>query len=110
MDLIRKLSQQTEAEFSRAEIAEIETANLGTKYARKKARAGPGGQKKLTKGTIADWKFLEKMEMEEREKEEVVAARAKAKTERARAKKGKRSGAARAVPKAKVCSEGPSNI
>ena len=100
-DLIRKLSQQTEAALARAEIAEIETANLGTKYARKKARAGLGGQKKLTKGTIADWKFLEKMEMGEREKEEAVAARAKAKTERARAKKGTKSGAAGAVPRPK---------
>ena len=60
IDLIRKLSQQTEAAFARAEIAEIETTNLRTKYAGKKARAGPGGRKKLTKGTIADWKFLEK--------------------------------------------------
>ena len=77
IDLIRKLSQQTEAALARAEIAEIETANLRTKYAGKQARAGPGGQKKLTKGTIVDWKFLEKMKMEEREKEEAVAARAK---------------------------------
>ena len=60
IDLIRKLSQQTEAEFARAEISEIETANLRTKYAGKKARAGPGGRKKLTKGTTADWKFLER--------------------------------------------------
>ena len=68
---------------------------------------------KLTKGTIVDWKFLEKMEMEERGKEEAVAARAKAKAERARAKEGKRSATARplkAVPKAKVYSERPSNI
>ena len=56
IDLIRKLSQQTEA-FAGAEIAEIETANLRTKYAGKQARARPGRQKKLTKGTIADWKF-----------------------------------------------------
>ena len=44
--------------------------------------------------------------MEEREKEEAVAARAKAGVH----KKGERPGAARAVPKGKVCSEGPSNI
>ena len=49
------------------------------------------------------------MEVEEREKE-AVAASAKAKAERVRAKEGKRSGAARAVPKAKVYSEWPSNI
>ena len=110
IDLIRKLSQQTEAAFARAEIAEIETANLRTKYAGKQARAGPGGRKKLTKGKIADWKFLEKMEMEEREKEEAVAARAKAKAERACAKEGKRSRLLRVVPKAKVYSERPSNI
>ena len=54
IDLIRKLSQQTEAAFAREEIAEIETANLRTKYAGKQARAGPGVRKKLTKGTIAD--------------------------------------------------------
>ena len=68
------------------------------------------GRKKLTKGTIADWEFLEKMEMEERGKEEAVAARAKAKAERARAKKGRRSRGARAVLKAKACSERPSKI
>ena len=50
------------------------------------------------------------MEMEEREKEEVVAARAKEMAERARAKEGKRSGAVRAVPKAKVYSKWLSNI
>ena len=90
--------------------AEIETANLRTKYAGKQARAGPGGRNKLTKGTIADWKFLEKMEMEEREMEEAVAARAKEKAERACAKEGKRSRPLRVVPKAKVYSERPSNI
>ena len=113
IDLIRKLSQQTEAAFARAEIADIETANLRTKYVGKQAKAGPGGRKKLTRGTIADWKFLEKMEMEGRGKEEAVAARAKAKAERARAKEGKRSAAARplrVMPKAKVYSKRPSNI
>ena len=60
IDLICKLPQQTEAAFARAEIAEIETANLYTKYAGKQAGAGPGGRKKLTKGTMADWKFLKK--------------------------------------------------
>ena len=113
IDLIRKLSQQTKAAFARAEIAEIETANLCTKYAGNQARAGPRGRKKLTEGTIADWKFLGKMEMEEREKEEAGAARAKAKAERARTKEGKRSAAARplrVVLKAKVYSERPSNI
>ena len=49
IDLIRKLSQQTEAAFARAEIAEIETTNLRTKYSGKQARAGSGGRKKLTK-------------------------------------------------------------
>ena len=113
IDLIRRLSRQIEAAFPRAKIAEIETANLRTKYAGKQARAGPEGRKKLTKRTIADWEFLEKMEVEEREKEEAVAARAKAKAERARAKEGKMSAAARllrVVPKAKVYSERPSNI
>ena len=110
IDQIRKLPQQTEAAFARAEIAEIETANLRTKYAGKQARAGPGGRKKLTKGTIADWEFLEKMEIEEREKEEAVATRAKAKAKRACAKKGKRFRLLRVVPKAKVCSKRPSNI
>ena len=113
IDLIRKLSQQTEAAYAEAEIADIETANLRTKYAGKQAKEGPRGRKKLTKGTIADWKFLEKMEMEGRGEEEAVAARAKAKAERARAKEGKRSAAARplrAVPKAKVYSERSSDI
>ena len=90
--------------------AEIETANLRTKYAGKQARAGPGGRNKLTNGTIADWKFLEKMEMEEREMEEAVAARAKERSERACAKEGKRSRPLRVVPKAKVYSEKPSDI
>ena len=113
IDLIRKLSQQTEAAFARAEIAEIETANLRTKYAGEQARAGPGGRKKLIKGTIVNWKFLEKMEMEKREKEEAVVARAKAKAKRACAREGKRSAAAwplKVVPKTKVYSERPSNI
>ena len=84
----------------------METSNLRTKYTGKKARAGSGGLKKLKKGTIADWKFLEKMEIEEREKEEAV----KEKAERARAKEGKRSGVARAVLRAKVCTGWHPNI
>ena len=50
--LIRKLSQQTEAAIARAEIAGIETANLRSKYAGKKAGAGPGGRKELIKGKV----------------------------------------------------------
>ena len=69
-----------------------------------------GGAGELTKGTIVDWKFLEKIEMEERGKEEAVAARAKAKAERARAKKSAAARPLRVVPKAKVYSERPSNI
>ena len=56
--LIRKLSQQTEAAIARAEIAEIETTSLRSKYAGKKAGAGPGGRKKLIKGKIGDWELL----------------------------------------------------
>ena len=39
IDLIRKLSQQTEAAFSRAEITEIGATNLRTKYAGEQAKA-----------------------------------------------------------------------
>ena len=66
--LIRKLSLQTEAAIARAEIAEIETASLRSKYAVKKAGAGPGGRKKLIKGKIGDWELLNQMEMEERKR------------------------------------------
>ena len=59
---------------------------------------------------IADWKFLEKMEMEEREKKEAVAARAKSKAEIARAKGSAAARPLRVVPKAKVYSERLSNI
>ena len=48
--LIRKLSLQIEAAIARAEIAEVETASLRSKYAGKTAGAGPGGRKKLIKG------------------------------------------------------------
>ena len=61
--LIRKLSQQTEAAIARAEIAEIEITSLRSKYAGKKAGAGPGGRKKLIKGKIGDWELLKQMEM-----------------------------------------------
>ena len=49
IDQIRKLPQQTEAAFARAEIAEIETANLRTKYAGMQARVGPGGAEEAYK-------------------------------------------------------------
>ena len=71
--LIRKLSQQTEAAITRAEIAEIETTSLRSKYAGKKAGAGPGGRKKLIKGKTGDWEFLEQIETEERKKDGAVA-------------------------------------
>ena len=78
--LICKLSQQTEAAISRAEIAEIEAASIRSKYAGKKAVAGPGGRRKLIKGKIGYWELLKQMEMEEREKDEAAAERTKAKT------------------------------
>ena len=58
--LIRKLSLLTEAAIARAEIAEIETVTLCSKYAGnlKKAGGGPGGRKKLIKGRTGDWKLL----------------------------------------------------
>ena len=76
--LIRKLPLQTEAAIARAEIAETETASLRSKYAGKKAGAGPGGQKKLIKRKIGDWELLKQMELEEREKDEAAAERARA--------------------------------
>ena len=79
---IRKLSLQTEATIAKAGIAEIETTSLQSKYAGKKAGAGPGGRKKFIKGKIGDWELLKQMEME-REKDESVAERAEAKAKRA---------------------------
>ena len=70
------LSLQTGAAIAKAEIAEIETTSLRSKYAGKKAGAGPGGRKKLIKGKMGDWELLKQMEMEEREKDESVAERA----------------------------------
>ena len=43
----------------------IETASLYSKYAGKKAGAGPRGRKKLIKERIGDWELLKQMEMEE---------------------------------------------
>ena len=106
MDLIRKPPQQTEAASARAEIAEIGTPNLHTKYAGKKARGAEEAYERNDRRP----EVFRKMEMEEREREEAMAARAKTKAGRARAKERKRSSAARVVPKAKVCSERPSNI
>jgi hypothetical protein len=103
---IRKLSLQTEATIAKAEIAEIETASLRSKYAGKKAGAGPGGRKKLIKGKIGDWELLKQMEMEEREKDEAVAERAKAKAKRATGTRRGTGSTARAsgtAQKAKVC-------
>ena len=80
---ICKLSLQTEATIAIAEIAKIETTSLRSKYAGKKAGAGPGGRKKLIKGEIGDWELLKQMEMKEREKDESVAERADAKAKRA---------------------------
>ena len=100
---IRKLSLQTEATIAKAGIAEIETTSPRSKYAGKKAWAGPGGRKKFMKGKIGDWELLKQMEMEEREKDESVAERAEAKAKRAT---GTRRGTGRAsgtAQKAKVC-------
>ena len=80
---IRKLFLQTEATIAKVEIAEIDTTSLRSKYAGKKAGAGPGGRKKLIKGKIGDWELLKQREMEEREKDESVAERAEAKAKRA---------------------------
>ena len=76
--LIRMLPLRTEAAIARAEIAETETARLRSKYAGKKAGAGPGGRKKLIKRKIGDWELLKQMELEEREKDEAEAERARA--------------------------------
>ena len=104
--LIQKLSIQTEAAIAKAEIAEMETASLRSKYAGKKAGAGPGGRKKLIKGKIGDWELLNQMEMEEREKDEAAAERAKTKAKRAtgtRRGTGSTARASRATQKARVC-------
>ena len=105
--LIRKLSQQTEAAISRAEIVEIEAASISSKYAGKKAGAGPGGRKKLIKGKIGDWELLKQMEMEEREKDKAAAERTKAKatgTRRGPRSTGSTARASGTAQKAKVCS------
>ena len=58
---------QTEATIAKAGIAEIETTSIRSKYAGKKAGAGPGGRK-LIKGKLGDWELLKQKEMEERER------------------------------------------
>ena len=73
-----------------------------SRYARKKARAGPGGQKGLTEGNIGDWKLLKKMEIKEREKSEAVTSRAKAKTKRVTSTKTGAGGAVSASGAAQV--------
>ena len=88
------------------EIAGIETTSLRSKYAGKKAGAGPGGRKKLIKGKIGDWELLKQMEMEEREKDEAAAERAKAKAKRAGGTRKGTDSTARAsgtAQKAKLC-------
>ena len=88
------------------EIAGIETTSLRSKYAGKKAGAGPGGRKKLIKGKIGDWELLKQMEMEEREKDESVAERAEAKAKRVTSTRRGTGSTARAsgtAQKAKVC-------
>ena len=102
--LIRKLSRQTESAIARAEIAEIGTANIRSKYAGKRAGAGPGGRKKLIKGKIGDWELLKQMEMEEREKDEAAAERAKAKAKRATGRGRGTGNTTRSSGTAKVCS------
>ena len=102
---IRKLSLQTEATIAKAEIAEIETTSIRSKYAGKNAGAGPGGRKRI-KGKLGDWELLKQMEMEEREKDEAVAERAKANAERATGTRRGTGSTARAsgtAQKAKVC-------
>ena len=99
---IRKLSQQTAAAISRAEIAEIEAASIRSKYAGKKAGAGPGGRKKLIKGKIGDWELLRQMEMGERD--ETAAERAKAKAAGTRRGTGSTARASGTAQKPKVCS------
>ena len=106
IDLIRKLSLQTEAAIAKAEIAEIETTSLGSKYTGNKAGAGPGGRKQLIKGKIGDWELLKQMEVEERGKDEAAAERAKAKAKRATGTRRGTGSTARApgtAQKAKVC-------
>ena len=103
---IRMLSLQTGATIAKAEIAEIETISLRSKYARKKAGARPGVRKKLIEGKIGDWELLKQMEMEEREKDESVAERAEAKAKRVTGTRRGTGSTARAsgtAQKAKVC-------
>ena len=102
---ICKLSLQTEATIAKADIAEIETASLRSKYAGKKAGARLGGRM-LVEGKIGDWELLKQMEIEEREKDESVAERAEAKVKRATGTRKGTGSTARAsgtAQKAKVC-------
>ena len=64
----------TEATIARAKTAEIETATPRPKYAGKKARAGPGGRKKLIEGNIGDLKLPKGMKIKGREMDEAVAS------------------------------------
>ena len=92
--------------MAKAEIAEIETTSLRSKYAGRKAGAEPRGRKKLIKGKIGDWELLKQRAMEEREKDESVAERAEAKAKRATGTRRGTGSTARAsgtAQKAKVC-------
>ena len=77
----------------------MKTANIHSKYARKKARGRPG----ITNGRIASW---ECWRWDEREKSKAVTARAETKADRVRTKE-ERKGAASERPRgaqgAKVC-------
>ena len=102
IQLLRRMAHQTDAAWTRAELADIEDEDIKTRYAGKK---GPrGSRQKVTKAQVVDGEFVMKKEIAFQEKEQEAEKNAEAKAAKAKAKAqndavgvGKRKGKAAAV-------------
>ena len=84
IQLLQRMAHQTDAAWTRAELADIENEDIKVRYAGKK---GPrGSRQKMTQAQVADGGFLMKKELEFQEKEQKAEENAKAKTSKARTK------------------------
>ena len=85
IQLLRRMAHQTDAAWTRAELADIENEDIKVRYAGKK---GPrGSRQKITQAQVADGGFLMKKELEFQEKEQKAEENAKEKAAKARTKK-----------------------
>ena len=84
IQLLRRMAPQTDAAWTRAELADIENEDIKARYT---SKMGPrGGRQKMTKAQVVDGESVTKKETEFQEKEQKVEGKAKARAARARSK------------------------